>query len=78
MFLSCPLIGSWKIPEVTGEAPPPCSNFSMVSLGDNRGAMFGGFQPEGPRISDLYIADLSKESVVSKLLVNAVFCYNKN
>ena len=55
------------MPEVTGEAPPPCSNFSMVSLGDNRGAMYGGFQPEAQRISDVYVMELIKDTIVSDL-----------
>ncbi len=65
--MTCYISGKWVVPEVTGEAPPPCSNFSMVSLGDNRGAMYGGFQPEAQRISDVYVVELIKDTIVSDL-----------
>ena len=56
---------SWTIPQVTGESPQPCSNLSMTSIDSNRAIMFGGFQAEGGRVNDVYIAELSKETLVS-------------
>lgn len=55
--------GSWLIPHVTGEAPPPCSNFSLTSISDSRGIMFGGYQPETNRLSDMFVVELGKETV---------------
>ena len=49
-----------------GEAPPPCSNFTFTAISHNRAILFGGFQPESDRLSHVYMAELSKESVVSE------------
>ena len=57
--------GSWSIPEVAGECPPACSNFSFTAINGNQAVMMGGFQPEGHRLSSLYVADLRSDSVVS-------------
>ncbi len=70
MFVPILYSGLWTVPDVTGEPPPPCSNFSMVSLGDNRGAMFGGFQPEAARMSDVFIAELTNTTVVRNVIIN--------
>lgn len=69
-------IGTWIVPEVTGEAPPPCSNFSMVTLGHNRGAMFGGFQPEGRRLSDIFIVELTNSNIVCSHACTYVLIYD--
>lgn len=50
---------------MTGERPPPCSNFSIIAVSDHRAVMFGGYQGEGNRMNDVYIAEFGKESVVS-------------
>lgn len=60
------VIGSWIIPEVNGDLPPPCSNFSMISISETQAIMFGGFQSDGVRMNDVYIVEFGKESVVMK------------
>lgn len=52
------------MPHVTGDPPPPCSNFSVTAVSDTRALMFGGYQHEGIRLKDVYIAEFGKENVV--------------
>ena len=50
---------------VAGKPPPPCSHFSLIPVGDNKAAMFGGGQ--GLRESvpcDLFIVELGRHCVV--------------
>ena len=35
--------GKWVSPTVNGERPPPCNNFSLVSLTSDTFVLFGGF-----------------------------------
>ena len=62
--LSVMLQGSWIIPQVDGNPPPPCSNFSMIAVSNTQAVMFGGFQAHGVRMNDTYIVEFGKESVV--------------
>ena len=63
LWISSPPDG-WSSPVVTGQAPPPCSTFSLTTVGGKRAAMFGGITQSG-RSDDLYIVDLERHSVVS-------------
>ena len=56
--------GGWCSLEVTGEAPPPCSNFTLITVGEKRAAMYGGWDEEGI-FDDLFIIELGRHSVVS-------------
>ena len=56
---------------MTGDPPPPCSNFSVTAVSETRALMFGGYQHEGIRLRDVYIVEFGKESVVSLFS----FCY---
>ena len=58
----------WNSPVVTGEAPPPCFNFTLTALEENRAALFGGLNGSGTECNDLYIAELKRDSVVSVCL----------
>lgn len=62
------------IPHVSGEPPPPCSNFSITSVSDTRAVVFGGFQPEADRLSDVYIVEFGKEAVVRIALWIDILC----
>ena len=61
----------WSSPEVTGQAPAPCFNFTLTALEKNRAALFGGLNGSGTECNDLYIAELKRDSVVS-------VCYHCN
>ena len=54
----------WINPTITGDIPPPCSAFTFTSIGQNQAVLFGGHQGTGGRSSDVYIAQLTKDSVV--------------
>ena len=53
----------WISPVVTGQAPPPCYDFALTTVGGKRAAMFGGYTHHYS--DDLYIVDLERHSVVS-------------
>lgn len=64
--LSRPCAGLWISPVVTGTCPPPCSAFSFTPLDGNRAVMYGGtIDSSSEPTSNVYIASLSKETVVS-------------
>ena len=51
-------------PKVTGQAPPPCSHFTLTTVGEKRAAMYGGFDGSN-RFNHLFIVELGRHSVVS-------------
>ena len=56
----------WSSPRtVTGQPPPPCSDFTLTPVDEGRAALFGG--RIGPRAvsDDLLIVELTKHTVVS-------------
>ena len=60
--------GEWSTLEVTGQAPPPCSFFTLTTVGEKRAAMFGGWN--GPkRFNHLFIVELGRQSVVSVKII---------
>ena len=58
------LPGEWSSPNVTGQLPPPCSSCTLTPIGERRAALFGGMSQSGT-LNDLYIVDLSRDTVVS-------------
>ena len=48
---------------VIGQAPPPCDDFTLITVGEKRAAMFGGWT--GIRSDDLFFVEFSRQSVVS-------------
>ena len=55
----------WSSPVVAGQAPLPCDDFILITVGEKRAAMFGGFTQSSLCSDDLYIVDLKRHSVVS-------------
>ena len=55
----------WSSPVVAGQAPPPCDDFILITVGEKRAAMFGGTTQSSNYSDDLYIVDLKRHSVVS-------------
>ena len=47
-----------------GEGPPPCSSFTLTSLPNNRGLLFGGCTHNGYD-NTVYIAQCTETAVVS-------------
>ena len=56
--------GEWSPLKVTGQAPPPCSLFTLTTVGEKRAAMFGGYDGSN-RFNHLFIVELGRHSVVS-------------
>ena len=56
--------GEWSSPNITGQPPPPCKSFTLTQVGERRAALFGGYSVSGP-ISDLFVVELSRLTVVS-------------
>ena len=59
------LLDRWSSPVVTGQAPPPCDDFTLTTVEEKRAAVFGSLTPSGNRSVNLYIVDLKRRSVVS-------------
>ena len=64
------VIGEWITPKVTGERPPPCAGFSLTQISENSALFYGGLNPDnGECIPDVYIVEMTRESVVCYILV---------
>ena len=66
--MSSPPAGEWSSPNITGQPPPPCHTFTLTPVGERRAALFGGWSGPGAFIDDLFIADLSRDTVVSVIV----------
>ena len=67
--MSSPPTGEWSSPNITGQPPPPCFDFSFTSVDERRAALFGGVSGPGLAVSDnLFIVDLSRDTVVSVIV----------
>lgn len=47
----------WFSPDITGERPPPCADFSLTSIDNRRAVMFGGWNNEQGTMNHMYIID---------------------
>ena len=65
--MSSPPAGEWSSPNITGQPPPPSSEFTLTSVGDRRAALFGGWSGSGAS-DGLFIVDLSRDTVVSVIV----------
>ena len=66
--MSSPPAGEWSSPNITGQPPPPCYSFTLTPVGERRAALFGGFSGSGAFSDDLFIVDLSRDTVVSVIV----------
>ena len=65
--------GKWSSPVINGQPPLPCDSFTLTPVGERRAALFGGRSVGltisnlfgGVSVSDLFIVDLSRHTVVS-------------
>ena len=62
---SSPPAGEWSSPRVTGQPLPPCSTFTLTTVGERRAALFGGSIGREAVSDDLLIVELTKHTVVS-------------
>lgn len=56
--------GEWSSPNVTGQSPPPCDGHTITMVDKKRAALFGGLSGSQHH-SDLFVAELSRHTVVS-------------
>ena len=64
-MISSPPAGELSSPSITGQSPPPSSSFTLTPVGERRAALFGGWNGSGAVSDDLFIVDLSRDTVVS-------------
>ena len=60
-------LGKWITPTVTGDRPPPINQFTLTSVTNNTGVLFGGKTTNGFS-NNVYIINFTKTSVVSLLI----------
>ena len=60
-------LGEWITPTVTGDRPPPISQFTLTSVTNNTAVLFGGYTTNGVS-NNVYIINFTKTSVVSVLI----------
>ena len=67
-----PPTGEWSSPNITGQPPPPFSGFTLTPVGERRAALFGGVSGSVAISDDLFIVDLSRDTVVSVIVTYTV------
>ena len=66
MLFFLPRKEEWITPEIKGERPPPCAGFTLTQITHNSALLYGGVDStSGQCLSDVYIVELSKASIVS-------------
>ena len=60
-------LGEWITPTVTGDRPPPITEFTLTSVTNNTAVLFGGYTTNGES-NNVYIISFTKTSVVSVLI----------
>ena len=66
--MSSPPAGEWSSPNITGQPPPPCYGITLTPVGERRAALFGGLGESAAYSDDLFIVDLSRDTVVSVIV----------
>ena len=52
---------------MTGDRPPPCHSFTLTKISGNKAVLFGGLEAQTNKcMKDVYVAELSKDMVVSE------------
>ena len=65
-MILCSPPGGWSSLKVTGQAPPPCSDFTLTTVGEKRAAMYGGYDGSN-MFNHLFIVELRGHSLVSMI-----------
>ena len=60
-------LGEWITPTVTGDRPPPITEFTLASVTNNTAVLFGG-DTINDWNNNVYIINFTKTSVVSVLI----------
>ena len=67
--MSSPPAGEWSSPNITGQPPPPLSDFTLTPVGERKAALFGGYSGSRVFSDDLLIVELSRDTVVSVMRI---------
>ena len=67
--MSSPPAGEWSSPNVTGQPPPPLSQFTLTPVAERKAALFGGISGSGAVSDNLLIVELSRDTVVSVMRI---------
>ena len=60
-------LGEWIAPTVTGDRPPPISEFTLTQVTNNSAVLFGGGTTNGAS-NNVYIIEFADTTVVSALV----------
>ena len=60
-------LGEWIAPTVTGDRPPPISEFTLTQVTNNSAVLFGGGTTNGAS-NNVYIIEFANTTVVSALV----------
>ena len=60
-------LGEWITPTVTGDRPPPISEFTLTQVTNNSAVLFGGGTTNGAS-NNVYIIEFANTTVVSALV----------
>lgn len=67
-YLKCYSLGEWIIPSSVGDRSPVCAGQTLTKITHNSAVLYGGFDPySGQCLSDVYIVEMSKNSMVSTI-----------
>ena len=66
IIMSLPPPGEWSSLSVTGQVFPPCTFFTLTTVGEKKAALYGGWD-ELRRFNHLFIVELGRHSVVSSV-----------
>ena len=64
----------WSSPNVSGDKPPPLSNFTLSKIANEKVMLYGGKTAQGPS-SELRVATVFGDSVVSVWVLKYSFDY---
>ena len=51
-------LGNWTSPDVSGDCPPPCVDFSFNCVDGKKAVLFGGYRPESGASSGAYVLNM--------------------
>ena len=64
--------GKWSSPTISGQCPPPCWDFTLTTLSNNKAVLYGGCyrDSDGRGLNnDVYTVEMTKDTVVSIYII---------
>ena len=66
----------WAAPQIEGDCPPALSGLTLTAIGSNRAILFGGYESGRGKSNAVYVAELTKDVVVSYTYFNKHKMFN--